>query len=90
MFVTQLVSCIELVCKVCVYYFEQNCLKTLSFISGIRLSRLQVETLEEVFRRVHFQEVDLEETFLDEPVNAFLLSLSIFESGILQFFFSLF
>ncbi len=40
------------------------------FSLGLRLSRLQIETLEEVFRRVHFREVDLEDTYLDEPVSS--------------------
>ncbi|TPP67558.1 Protein phosphatase 1 regulatory subunit 37 [Fasciola gigantica] len=33
---------------------------------GIRLSRSHVETLEEIFRRVHFRELDFEGTFLDD------------------------
>ncbi|OON18018.1 leucine Rich repeat-containing domain protein [Opisthorchis viverrini] len=35
-------------------------------LKGIRLNRLQVETLEEIFRRVHFRELDFEGTYLDD------------------------
>ncbi|KAA0200217.1 putative leucine rich repeat-containing [Fasciolopsis buskii] len=35
-------------------------------LKGIRLNRSHVETLEEIFRRVHFRELDFEGTFLDD------------------------
>lgn len=35
-------------------------------LKGVRLSRLQVETLEEIFRRVHFRELDFENICLDD------------------------
>lgn len=41
----------------------------LLYFQGIRLSRFQVETLEEVFRRVQFRKVDLEDAFLDDAVS---------------------
>ena len=65
-------------------YDARNLHRVLNF-SGIRINRLQVETLEEVFRRVQFQEVDLEETFLDEPVNDFYYHFSQVQSSNLIF-----
>ncbi|KAF5406282.1 Leucine-rich repeat-containing protein 68 [Paragonimus heterotremus] len=35
-------------------------------LKGIRLNRLQVETLEEIFRRVHFRKLDFEGAYLNE------------------------
>ncbi|CDS41290.1 leucine rich repeat containing protein 68 [Echinococcus multilocularis] len=47
------------------------------YLRGIKLSRFQIETLEEVFRRVHFQEVDLEDTFLDEASATALFDMML-------------
>nr|CDS16501.1 leucine rich repeat containing protein 68 [Echinococcus granulosus] len=47
------------------------------YLRGIKLTRFQIETLEEVFRRVHFQEVDLEDTFLDEASATALFDMML-------------
>ncbi|KAL7063403.1 hypothetical protein AAHC03_0444 [Spirometra sp. Aus1] len=47
-------------------------------LKGVRFSRLQVETLEEVFRRVHFREIDLEEAYLDEPSATALFDIMLY------------
>ncbi|VDK34163.1 unnamed protein product [Taenia asiatica] len=61
--------------SICNERYSRLCLR------GIKLSRFQIETLEEVFRRVHFQEVDLEDTFLDEAANPEFAFLSSFQSA---------
>lgn len=43
------------------------------YFLGVRFTRLQMETLEEVFKRVHFTEIDLEDSYLDEAVSLFNL-----------------
>ncbi|KAM7540852.1 hypothetical protein Aperf_G00000039478 [Anoplocephala perfoliata] len=58
--------------SICNERYSRLCLR------GIRMSRHQVETLEEVFRRVHFQEVDLEDTFLDEPSATALFDMMLY------------
>ncbi|VDO03420.1 unnamed protein product [Rodentolepis nana] len=57
--------------SICNERYSRLCLR------GIRLNRYQIETLEEVFRRVHFQEVDLEDTFLDEPSATALFDMML-------------
>ncbi|VUZ41977.1 unnamed protein product, partial [Hymenolepis diminuta] len=57
--------------SICNERYSRLCLR------GIRLNRYQVETLEEVFRRVHFHEIDLEDTFLDEPSATALFDMML-------------
>ncbi|KAL5112688.1 Protein phosphatase 1 regulatory subunit 37 [Taenia crassiceps] len=57
--------------SICNERYSRLCLR------GIKLSRFQIETLEEVFRRVHFQEVDLEDTFLDEASATALFDMML-------------
>ncbi|CAL8085785.1 unnamed protein product [Calicophoron daubneyi] len=47
-------------------------------LKGIHLNRLQVETLEEIFRRVHFRELDFENTYLDDPSAVALFDMLLF------------
>ncbi|CAH8841153.1 unnamed protein product [Trichobilharzia szidati] len=44
-------------------------------LRGIRLNRFHIETMEEIFRRVHFREIDLEHTFLDEQSASSLFDM---------------
>uniref|UniRef100_A0A5K3FA67 Leucine-rich repeat-containing protein 34 n=2 Tax=Mesocestoides corti TaxID=53468 RepID=A0A5K3FA67_MESCO len=57
--------------SICNERYSRLCLR------GIRLTRFQVETLEEVFRRVYFQEVDLEDTYLDEASATALFDMML-------------
>ncbi|VDM34385.1 unnamed protein product, partial [Hydatigera taeniaeformis] len=57
--------------SICNERYSRLCLR------GTKLSRFQIETLEEVFRRVHFQEVDLEGTFLDEASATALFDMML-------------
>ena len=43
-------------------------------LKGERVSHLHMEALEEIFRRVQFDSLDFEYTFLDDDVSSFLQS----------------
>ncbi|VDL88799.1 unnamed protein product [Schistocephalus solidus] len=47
-------------------------------LKGVRFSRLQVETMEEVFRRVHFREIDLEDAYLDDSSATALFDIMLY------------
>lgn len=47
----------------------------LQFVSGQRLSQAHMECLEEILKRVQFDTLDFEYTFIDDDVSSFFSNL---------------